>query len=60
MPANLWLYFSSLLLIYVSIFLLTSFYFPTGESETAVFVFTIDQSIHSTLTMMQLQYVCDT
>jgi len=60
MPANWGLYFSPLLLIYVSIFLLINFYLPTGQSETSVFVSTIDQNINSALTMMQLQYVSTT
>jgi len=60
MPANWGLYFSPLLLIYVSVFLLISFYLPTGQSETSVFVSTIDQNINSALTMMQLQYVSTT
>jgi len=60
MPANWGLYFSPLLLIYVSVFLLISFYLPTGQSETSVFVSTIDQNINSALTMMQLQHVSTT
>lgn len=59
--ANLWLYFPSSLLIYLSIFLLTRFSFPHRRRVwKQLYLSPPLTRIFIQLTMMQLQYVCRT
>lgn len=59
--ANLWLYFPSSLLIYLSVFLLTRFSFPHRRRVwKQLYLSPPLTRIFIQLTMMQLQYVCCT